>query len=302
MRYFLLSSKFCEVFINGEFLGNASKNLALLPVKNDFSLNLIPSFPFKRVFARIKNGVTNHPNIRIIDLYGDFLILPTFEKETFNAFEIFFDEIFNGNLRVSVLMDGYLKIMLENTFGVSVVPLKFNYGKIITKATTVNNFLIITVSQNEDEELLIFNVSDKPVCVFKDTANTILQKNNGFFLSKKSHFINIDKIEKCITFNPFECKTSFLRKTAINNLPQKLIPYAFLQEVQHGFDFFEYLTNELKENSNYVKDFLGDFFTFTPTFSHSQNLNREQIILIGSVAKILTVTLDNALIADLNLN
>lgn len=302
MRYFLLSSKFCEVFINGEFLGNASKNLALLPVKNDFSLNLIPSFPFKRVFARIKNGVTNHPNIRIIDLYGDFLILPTFEKETFNAFEIFFDEIFNGNLRVSVLMDGYLKIMLENSFGVSVVPLKFNYGKIITKATTVNNFLIITVSQNEDEELLIFNVSEKPVCVFKDTANTVLQKNNGFFLSKKSHFINIDKIEKFITFNPFECKTSFLRKTAINNLPQKLIPYAFLQEVQHGFDFFEYLTNELKENSNYVKDFLGDFFTFTPTFSHSQNLNREQIILIGSVAKILTVTLDNALIADLNLN
>ena len=314
MRYFLLSNKTCDVILNGKFLGSANGNLALLPFyENEFLLQLIPSFPLKSTVAKIKNGVSNHPNVKIIDLYGDFLIIPHFDFQTFNKFEICFDKTFeNPFLRTSILFDGYLKVIIENTFGVFCEPLRFTNGKVTASAELIENTLIFTLSQNFLNYFFCFSVEKKPTLIFKSRYNQISKSNNGFLLTETPPLINLNSIQKFITLNPFNVSTTATKKREPSNIPCALLPYAFLQELQYGCDFTNYLTAELKESSRFVKEFLCDFFAFAPAFNYfekqtSQNENfnsehQESIILVSDTARILTVTINNNLISDLTLN
>ncbi len=314
MRYFLLSCKSCDVILNGKFLGSANGNLALLPfIENEFLLQLIPSFPLQSTVAKIKNGVSNHPNITIIDLYGDFLIIPHFDFQPFNKFDICFDKTFeNPFLRTSLLFDGYLKVIIENAFGVFCKPLNLTSGKVNASAELMENTLILTLNQNFSNYIFYFSVKEKPALIFKSHYNQISKSNNGILITQTPPLINVDSLQKFITLNPFNVSTTVTKKSDILHLPRALLPYAFLQELQYGCDFTNYLTAELKENSRFIKEFLGEFFAFTPSFNYFEqkssqnknfnNENQERVILVSDIAKILTITINNNLISDLTLN
>lgn len=50
----------------------------------------------------------------------------------------------------------------------------------------------------------------------------------------------------------------------IAKLPRQLIPYAFLEEMQVGGDFTEYLSPSLIENKDMLRDFFGNYIGVMP--------------------------------------
>ena len=168
MRFYLLSNFPCYVKANGTLLGRANGNVCSFEIsEGEFLLQLVPPFPKKELSCFIKKGECNNPFVRIIDLYGDFLIIPHFDFQTFNKFEICFDKTFeNPFLRTSILFDGYLKVIIENTFGVFCEPLHFTNGKVTASAELIENTLIFTLSQNFLNYFFCFSVEKKAYAYF----------------------------------------------------------------------------------------------------------------------------------------
>ena len=81
-------------------------------------------------------------------------------------------------------------------------------------------------------------------------------------------------------------------------LNEKLLPYAFLEEVFLGANFEDYLSRDLKENKNYIPEFIGDFELFLPPVKQGGG-----IILIKKnkqKAEFLSLTIKNGCVADIN--
>lgn len=304
MNYYLISSKNCAVKLNGDYKGIANGNICFLTKKTDeFLLQLFPNQPFKSVCAQIKNGKTLCKNIKIINLYGDFLILPQFEKQLNFKFKIVLDKQFlNGRLRVFALLDKSAKLIIENEFGVHFETIDLTCENISATANVHGHNLIVTVKENNVFYFYVFDVSEKPFLLYYEKTNFISQKDSNYLLKKQPCLINISEIQTNISFNPFKTNFSAVYKSNPFNLNQNLLPYAFLQELQYGLSVSNYLSNELIESERYLKEFFGDFFAFAPILQNSENLFlNTQILLIGKTAKLLTISSQNKKICDLNL-
>ena len=304
MNYYLLSSKNCAVKLNGEYKGIANGNLSFLTKKTDeFLLQLFPNSPFKSICARIKNGKCLCKNVKIIDLYGDFLILPNFEKQQNFKFKILFDkQFFDGNLRVFTLLDKSAKLIIENQFGVTFETIDLTSENASVTANPHNTFLAVTVKEENFFYFYIFDVSEKPLLIYHEKPNFVSVTGENYLLKNASYLLNVAEIETNISLNPFKKSVKSIYKAKPFKLNKNLLPYAFLQEFQYGLTVRDYLSNDLIESEKYLKEFFGDFFAFAPISQNNENdfLNTK-VILIGKTAKILTISSQNEKICDLNL-
>ena len=300
MRFYLLSNFPCYVKANGTLLGRANGNVCSFEIsEGEFLLQLVPPFPKKELSCFIKKGECNNPFVRIIDLYGDFLIIPHFFDGQKNSLLLCFDKYFSASgLKINLIDLNGLKLILENEHGFFATCIE--QSEIVKiSADVFNNFAHVCFYLKDGILFYLFDVSEKPKQILFERCNDISFSNAKILLTKKTPFLRVFAIHTEISLSPFKriSRANYDLNTKINS---KLIPYAFLQEVQYKLNFKELLSEELSSSAHLIPDFLGEFSAFAP-FGESDCENTHRVLIVGERAKILEFNIKDNLICDLSI-
>lgn len=338
MWCYFLSKRLCALKINGEFAGYVGDNLCKTQIENYFKRgddgkfesdfeNCFADKPFnektffefiptsggyqtvsfccdlknadKKSAIFLKNQSDfNKSNVRIIDLYGDFLLLPKFFRS---------DCAFSADLKTQKLGDGIsatlfcfngLCLFLEANGKSEFFSLGSDFFSVEFKLSE-SGFLLVTAKNENKKRYFLFTVTETPAlvlirdgdeCFFEKNALTVIKKNLGVCRIERRENFDLEK--------PENSYRSFIRGVSIFSLNEKLLPYAFLEEVFLGANFEDYLSRDLKENKKFIPEFIGDFEFFLPPIKRGGG-----IVLIKKdkqKAEFLSLTIKNGCVVDIN--
>lgn len=307
MRCYFLSKQRCALKLNGEFLGYAGNNPVFIELNElDLFCEFIPLceklLPCR---AQLQSGLNcrkNLKNVRIIDLSGDYLILPSFKRALFNAKLCLADNL-NDGVYASVFSAGEAQAFIQTDGGGGVFDLGercyggFNFEQL-------GEFLLLTAeTERKKKSVYLFDIKNAPRlflkrecddCFFDGAAEsqtlTLTTKNIGVCKLEKREVINLT--------NPADSYVSFTRGVQINDISDTLLTYAFLEEVFLNANYSDFLSRDLCENKSLIPDFIGDFEFFLPPLKKDGG-----IVLIKKgkrKAEFLKITSKNGCITDLN--
>lgn len=320
MNFYIASARRCAVNLSGNFLGIADGNLRRFTVEKDelpTFLELLPEenlllpaniFLEKSKLKSLKSNLpktlqsdkdeylqnfykNNDSDIKIFDFYEDILLLPTFSPRPQKGFKvIFFSEY--EDISVSVILDGFYKIVIKNNYGSYSDCLPCNYCFNVD-CELVGNILLVKIADKR-QIVLLFNIGNSPEIMATINYEKIINYEDKIIITQQKrgitrHFFtyeyNLKSAEKI--------DEKFTRSKPISSLSALLIPFAFLEELSCGGDYSDFLSDDLKEHYKLVKKFFGDFSTFLP-----YNYERFSAVIVGKNAKKITFTIENNKITD----
>lgn len=163
-------------------------------------------------------------------------------------------------------------------------------------------FIIIKIMRagGEKNEVFIFDLSatDKPKLVLKRLYDELFIGDDVVTVLKTP---SVTKIEKRESFNltaPEKSYKIFTRETPLEYVNERLLPFAFLEELALGAHFEDYLSEELKAQKDLVAEFLGKFDFFLPKLY--KNSEETAILIENKKIRRLSISLFRRLITDLN--
>lgn len=277
MYLYFLSTIPCAVKLNGEYLGVASENYSVLPDEK----GLFEFVPLCRGYNQscfVWNGklVDDDENTRIIDLYGGFLIIPKFTRQVVSDFkELFFKTIDFPDYSVEV------RVFTENGVKLSVGRGK---DKVIENVPFSPSTLNLEKAFIDGKGYLVAFLSDKKTAVFGfEITNGILNgngirnvlkrecdgykaENETVILSGTLNDILRHTVTSVWTFRDGVklAKADICRGKEPYELPEKLLPYAFFEELRLGKDVSDFLTPKIRPRAEELKAFIGDFSATLP--------------------------------------
>jgi len=300
MRYYIFSSTPCSVCLNGKFLNQANGNLSYFECNTYPALLTLTSHlnDCYEINLLLKNKPQKHPNVQIIDLYGNFLLIPTFFKKPKQSYLVLFDQSFeHSNLRVSALIDGHEKLLLCNDFGITHVALKTLDKNSKVKAFLKGDNLFVIITCQLKVEVLMLNICEKPKLIFHQTGNSVEVNEYFITLIKESNLIEISQIHYKLCLQDGSLQTNYIKSNK-RFLALDLVPYAFLQAVQYKFEFAHFLHPNLYENRQFIADFLGNYNAIIP-LPQNKISSKHYALLINQNAVVLEITLEDGLIQNL---
>lgn len=295
MDYYIFSKNSCAFKINGEYQGKADSNLK--KVSCDLQNPTFEFLPFNQTlsplcFNFLAMSETKLQNLQSYQFKNGFLLLPIFESKPVLNYSVFFSDSF-GDCFVSVYLDAFYKIFIKSGEQSQIFKIDFLVEKAQVKR--VENLLFVLLFNSKEKLLLIFKLSPNPTLVLKE-LNFELSFNQTFFsLSCQTETITGLKIFEKFDYNFNLLTQNFERSAPIGSLSPLLIHLAFLEEVSLCAPFKEFLHPKLLKHEGIIKNFLGDFYTFIPFLSTSEN----QAVILEKDAKILTFLIEDNLICDL---
>lgn len=307
MRCYFLSKRRCALKLDGEFLGYAGNNPAFTELDElkgfcefiPLNAKLLPcNAQLKSAFLNENNS----SNVRIIDLYGDFLVLPSFKHALLKG-ELFFADNLGDGVYACVFNAGAAQAFIQTNAGGGVFSLgdcdcdKFEFK-------LLNGFLLLTaIGPRDKKNVFLFDIKNAPRLYLKRECDEFvfdLQKaQETLTLTTKN--IGVCKLQKREVINLTEPTSSYLtfaRGVRISELNGSLLPYAFLEEVFLNANYSDYLSPDLCENKDFIPEFIGDFEFFLPPL---KAINGIVLIKKGKEkADFLEITSKNGCITDLN--
>lgn len=321
MWCYFLSKKLCALKINGEFIGYVGDNLCKTQItcegKNEIlngrSDNFFEFIPICGKYSPVtfckelektreilnKQFTENFcADLRIIDLCGELLFLPKFFKRAFfNATDLKSEKLGDG-VNATVFCFNGLYLFLESNGKSEFFSIGDEFSSIEFKLLE-NGFLLLKAASDDKKRFYLFNVSAAPALVLvRDGDECYFEKNTLTVIKKNLGVCKIERRESFDLEKPENSYRAFLRETPIFNLNENLLPYAFLEEVYLGANFEDYLSRDLKENKQYIPEFIGDFEFFLPP-----------VVLGGGIvlikkdkqkAEFLSLKIKNGCIVDIN--
>ncbi len=270
--YYYFSAKFCAVLkINGVYYGEinqTTKKIELL--KNGCFIEICPlglaQFPFS--FILNEKFLSCPPKcVSIVDLKGGYLIEFNLLHDN-GAFTILAQEKLNYAV-ITVFKENGLKVSIETPNDFFAETFTFSTEKATITPFTLANKHLVSICFLENEKLLnCYLLDDKIQKVFCKKVSDF-SFENGFkttedFLDIAKHKLTCswqmerDKLVKGDTF--LSKKEGF----CVDNLPQCLIGYAFLEELMCGGDVSEYLDDNVKQNKDFLSQYFGEFLGVMP--------------------------------------
>lgn len=270
MLYYFLCATPCAVKLNGEFVGTADQNFTFLDLDEGF----LEFIPLDQTFYQVnlyldKKPVKSAQNVKIIDLYGGLLIIPQFSKKLFSEFRLIAKQSFSlsKNVGVSCYNHGGVKLFLscENDFFIDGLP--FTPEKVIFESCAYKgNEYVVAVCIAKNTLILGYRVSGKITPVFKNVCNGFEFKNNVVTTLENKNDLLSHSISSSWAFEEDVRLINYTISTKRSpfSLPEKLIPYAFFEELLIGGDCSVFLIPKLKDKATDLKEFLGDFKQVLP--------------------------------------
>ena len=270
MLYYFLCATPCAIKLNGEYKGIASQNFTFL----DFDEGFLEFVPLDQSFYPIGVFLDGYnfnstQNCKLIDLYGGFLIIPEFSKKLCADFKLIQKNAFylSSKISVSCYNHGGVKLFISNEtdFLIDSIPFMPEKVRFETCAYKGNEY-IVAVCMAKKSLILGYKVNDKITQVFKNLCDGYGFENNTITtLENKADLLSHSISSKWA----FEEKVKLVNFTISTkrspfSLPEKLIPYAFFEEILIGGDATVFLAPKLKEKADSLKEFLGDFKKVLP--------------------------------------
>ena len=271
MYYYFSSNYPSALKINGVYygiLGDALKPLRvdegftpfieLCPIGDGQTLNLILD----------KNFLSSPPRqVVLTDLKGGFLI--KFCSFSFSPdFFIVNQQKFNDAI-VTVFNENGLKLSIETHNDFYAETFKFDCENAEILEFYQNNFKFIVICfLGKNKILCVYKITDKIEKVFMREVSEF-SLDDSFTTVEKRTDIAKHTINSCWEFdgNAFKQKNIEIKvKDGFNfiDLPEKLIPYAFLESFLIGEDIDCYLCDDMKNNKAFLNGFFGDFIGIMP--------------------------------------
>lgn len=172
-----------------------------------------------------------------------------------------------GNALVTVFNDDGYKISIDSPNGFYTEALPFSFTDVqISPLTLSGKSFICAIFKGE--RLFIDLYDEKCEKVFSTVADEF-SLNGGLFVSELKNDIAGHKIERSFDFSgenivEINRKVCFTKPFSIFSLPEKVLPFAFLEELLIGGDVSSYLSDELNGKTQKIKDFFGNFIGVSP--------------------------------------
>ena len=207
-------------------------------------------------------------NVSITDLKGGYFIR-FFKKNAGADFKILEQAKFN-DATITVFNENGYKISLETASGFFAETLSFSpLSARFTRGEGVNSRLIFALFDAGDKKILnVYDVKNpallmsKQVDEFSTSATGFTVKENLKDMAK--HTVLYDYAFDGEKITEVSRKVSISDNFDRENLPEKLIPYAFTEEFLCGGDFNFYLAENIKENADKLRDYFGEFLGVMP--------------------------------------
>jgi hypothetical protein len=271
MKVYFLSSRPCILTLNGAYFGltdTFERSVDISPADNLFAQftpeNGLPVQFFLNENIRfhppkgceiylLKNGLAVYAK----DFPPSDLTLKTIAQER------------EDKTLVTVFRQGEIQLSIERSDGFFLATLPPSFEK--TEITFYEEFLLL----NSQTELAVFNLKGKLL---------LLEKVNEFRIQDNELVATLPLSD--LFFRTAECKWRFESDTLVQtafsitqratfelglngrksestpaseNIRDEILPYAFFESVLIGADYSHFLCDELKEKSNALKEFLGEY-------------------------------------------
>ncbi len=258
----------CDLIIK---IGNESyyltKNNTLL--LKDFCKNqlleLIPKNDFLPCYF-LKNEKYYYKNLRLIDLYDGFLIIPKLIKERNLPRETLFfktQSYFGRQFNIAVSTDGGIKLIISGDYYHEEIELLFKPEKV--NLIPCDNAPYLFISLEKDKKHLVCIKLPEIKILFNSLCDEFTLSNE---LSVTTRYNDISKHECMDLWKIGEPFTHLGRKidSKVLDYKKEVLPYAFLQELTLCGDYSRFLSDELKEKANLLPSFIGKFDYIIPPF------------------------------------
>ena len=126
-------------------------------------------------------------------------------------------------------------------------------------------------------------------------ANSFQFLNGGFCLTQRFKRITEVAVTKTYDKNGELLQVNHTRNSPIERLNANLIPYAFLDELNLCESYLDFLTPNLLQHKQLIKDFFGNLLTYIPINSNNQ---LKAIIVEEDRLRTLAFSLENNKICD----
>lgn len=273
MFYYLSSSIPSALKINGVFFGIINEDAKKINI--DTPCAYIELSPVS-VSAESVNFLLDDsffcsppPLIYLTDLKGGYLIkfCPVKENKNFfiinqQKFDFALVTVFNENglkLSIETQSDFYAESFSVDIEGADIGAFTLKNGQFI--------YVCLELS-NDKKQLLVYLLDSKIAKVFCREIEEFCVENT---FSTTERFFDIKK-HKITSFWEFngqyfvrnDCKIEKNKSFNLENLPTRVIPFAFLEDLLVGDSIEEYLSTSLLENKNFLQQFFGDFLGVIP--------------------------------------
>ena len=296
MTYYIFSKINCLVKINGKEVGVADCNIKTVSITNN-DLNLIEFLPLSPDFTPIicymaQKNAMRMPNLRTYSLNGGYLLIPLFSRSFIPEYKTLLFER-NENCSVLVVLDGYYKAIISNENQFKIFNLNFNPKSANVKVS--NDLLFLQLKNENENKLIIIQINPTPqIKLIFSNANVKLERE--FFTVTRT----TNTITRSVIYEKRGYGCGVIDKKQQRSLPiERLSPYlmhcAFLEELLLKANYSDFLHPTLNAHCSLIKDFIGDFYTFIP-FNSQNNL---RALIVGEDAKILSFSMNENLISDL---
>lgn len=272
MYLYFLSTPPCAVKYNGEYIGRASENYSVYPCKKGL-YEFIPLAPFyeETYFLWEEKQLNDNKNIKIIDLYGGFLIIPSFSRRAFADFkELFFktEEVGDFQAEIQVYVENGVKISMrcgknKLTEGVPFLPAALN----LEKAYFCGKGYILAFLSDKKTAAYGFELSNDGIrTIFKRPCDGYSASADRVILTETKNDILKHTVTTRWSFSDgVKIESAEIRRgKEPYSLPEKLLPYAFFEELKLGKTPTDFLAPGLRPRAEDVKAFAGNFVSVLP--------------------------------------
>lgn len=269
---YFLSAIPCALKFNGDYAGTIGENYSVFPSKK----GLYEFIPLKSGFCQLCFLWDEKPsdkieNVRIIDLYGGFLVIPIFSRQIVSDFkELFFKtvEFPDFDVETQVFSENGVKLTVKcgkakATENVPFTPVALN----LEKAYFDGRAYLVAFLSDKKTAVFGFEITSgfiKPV--LKRECDGYESKNDKIILTETKNDVLRHTVVSVWNFSngaKLE-RADIYRGREPFSLHEKILPYAFFEEILLGKDASDFLSPRLRPKANDLKAFAGDFSAILP--------------------------------------
>lgn len=270
MYYYFSAGYPAVIKVNGIFKGDIFNHLAHIHDCDGAFIEVCPLIDSERqTNLMLTNEFLNSPthNASVTDLKGGYLIKfnPTYKT---NGFSVIAQEKYNDAIVTVFTENGYnLSIETKTDFYTENLPFEINSASVERVAFQGANIVVITLL-GKDKTLAVFSLDNKITKLYCDSIDSY--SFDGCF-STIVKYKDIAKHKITCRWNLTGDKLNVAEQSVVHdkdffvdNLPNQVLPFAFLEELLVGGDFYHFLSDSLKANADKLKGFFGEFIGVIP--------------------------------------
>ena len=270
MKYYLYSRTAAVVKINGKFRGVTDGNYFAFQA-DEALLEVTPlDDRFSAVTSLLGGAPESSETMKVYDMRGGYLLIPSFRHALTSEFKLLFrgrKEFSRGTVAVTCYKETGVRLVIETERDMFVETLPF--------IPTDARFDYLTENGNEYLTAVIIGRRTL-VCAYKitDAITPALKRTCDDYSFAPPYLTLVENADDILGHTIISkwkfsdgvvgATLSVRRKRDIYSLNEKLLPYAFFEELLCGGDVTDFLTPKIKPRAGEFKEFFGEFKAVLP--------------------------------------